>query len=64
VLVECDTCELREKECGRCVVTALLGVPSPGAVDIGEREGRALALLARAGMVAPLRLSPYRTRAS
>jgi hypothetical protein len=62
VLVECDTCRVRDRECGQCVVTALLGAPSRGAVDIGERESRALALLARAGMVAPLRLSPPSAR--
>jgi hypothetical protein len=64
VLVECDSCEVHDKECGQCLVTALLGVPSRGAVDIGERESRALALLAQAGMVAPLRLRPHRPRGS
>jgi hypothetical protein len=65
VLIECDSCELRDRDCGDCVVTALLGAPAGGAgVEIDERERRALALLAELGLVAPLRLSVPATRAS
>ncbi len=52
MLIDCDTCELRDIACGDCVVTALLG--PPGEVD--EEHRHALDVLAGSGLVAPLRL--------
>ncbi|GAA2099692.1 hypothetical protein [Actinomadura alba] len=64
MLIECDSCEVRDTGCGQCVVTALLGVPVAGEVDIGDEELRALDVLAGVGMVPPLRLSVRGARAS
>ena len=64
MLIECDSCEVRGTGCGQCVVTALLGVPAAGEVDIDDDELRALDVLADVGMVAPLRLSVSGVRAS
>jgi hypothetical protein len=64
VLIECDSCEVRDTGCGQCVVTALLDVPVGGEVDIGDEELRALDVLAGMGMVPPLRLSVPKVRAS
>jgi hypothetical protein len=64
VLIECDSCEVRGTGCGQCVVTALLGGPAEGGVDIDDEELRALDVLADVGMVPPLRLSVPGVRAS
>jgi hypothetical protein len=55
MLIDCDECELRDIACAECVVPALLGMP-PGRCVIGAAEGRALRVLADAGLVSPLRL--------
>ena len=59
MLIDCDQCELRDVACSDCVVTALLGKPSPRC-EIGEAELRALRVLADAKLVAPLRLRARR----
>jgi hypothetical protein len=64
VLIECDSCEVRGRECAGCVVTALLGTPEGNGVDIDEGERRALDVLADAGLVPPLRLTVSSERAS
>jgi hypothetical protein len=64
MLIECDTCEVRDRACGDCVVTLLLGAPGGGPVDIDEGERRALAVLAGGGLVPPLRLTSRTERAS
>jgi hypothetical protein len=77
MLIDCDSCQLRDAACGGCVVTALLQVPSHGveidprkrrALDVGveidESERRALDVLAEMGMVPPLRLAVPDERAS
>jgi hypothetical protein len=65
MLIDCDQCELRDVACSDCVVTALLGKPSPRC-EIGDAELRALRVLADAKMIAPLRLRarPLLQRAS
>lgn len=55
--VDCDSCVARGPACSDCVVTVLLGSPQHG-VDLDADEQQALAELARAGMVPPLRLIP------
>jgi hypothetical protein len=57
VHVDCDSCVARGPACSDCVVTVLLGSPRHG-VDLDGDEQQALAALARAGMVPPLRLVP------
>lgn len=56
VRVDCDSCVVRgPSACGDCVVTVLLGAP-PAGVHIDVEERTALDVLARAGVVPPLRL--------
>lgn len=56
VHVDCDSCIVRgPSACGDCLVTVLLGAP-PAGVDIDSDEQVALDVLARAGVVPPLRL--------
>lgn len=56
VHVDCDSCIVRgPSACGDCLVTVLLGSP-PAGVDIDSDEQVALGVLARAGVVPPLRL--------
>jgi hypothetical protein len=63
MLIDCDTCEVRDLACGDCVVPVLLGVPAER-LEIDDSERRALDVLAAAGMVPRLRLTPRRKRAS
>jgi len=56
VVVDCDTCLVRSAAaCGDCVVTVLLGAPPDGVV-LDESEVTALDVLAKEGLVPPLRL--------
>lgn len=55
VLIDCDSCAVRGPGCPDCVVTALLGEPPEG-VSLNAEERRAVAVLAAAGLVPPLRL--------
>jgi len=56
VVVDCDTCLVRSAAaCGDCVVTVLLGSPPDGVV-LDESEVTALDVLAKEGLVPPLRL--------
>lgn len=57
VHVDCDSCVARGPACSDCVVTVLLGSPQHG-VDLDGDEQQALAALATAGLVPPLRLVP------
>jgi hypothetical protein len=54
MLIDCDSCEVRDIACGGCVVSTLLGARSHG-VEIDEGERRALDVLADVGLVPPLR---------
>lgn len=53
MIIDCDTCEVRNIACDDCVVSALLGGP-PG--EIADDEAAALEALAESGLVPPLRL--------
>ncbi len=59
MIIDCDTCLLRDIACHDCVVSVLLGSPdSPGLLaTISEPEERVIALLSSRGMVPPLRFS-------
>ena len=52
--IDCDTCVVRGLACHDCVVTVLLGPPPELTFD--DDEQRALDVLARGGLVPPLRL--------
>lgn len=64
MMIDCDTCVVRDLACGDCVVTVLLGCAPPAreddhavsGVDLDGREQAAIAVLAGAGLVPPLRL--------
>ena len=57
MLIDCDSCAVRDLQCGDCVMTVLLGGP-PGAVEVDEGERQALDVLADSGLVPRLRLVP------
>ena len=68
MLIDCDSCAVRDLQCTDCVVTALLG-PISGARDhsartahsavhVDDDERRALDVLADSGLVPRLRLVP------
>ncbi|WP_127782463.1 hypothetical protein [Rhodococcus sp. X156] len=71
MVIDCDTCAVRDLACGDCVISVLLGhpglpapatattgLPARSAVEIGAEEQRAMEVLAEAGMVPRLRLVP------
>ena len=55
MIIDCDSCEMRNIACDDCVVTALLAAPPHGELD--EAETGALAALAEGGLVPPLRMT-------
>lgn len=57
MLIDCDTCAVRDVSCGDCVMTVLLG-PRSGSVELDSAEQRALGMLAGGGLLPPLRLVP------
>lgn len=57
MIIDCETCRVREVACADCVVTVLLG-RSGTSVDLDEDEHRAVDALAGGGLVPPLRLVP------
>lgn len=54
LLIDCDTCAVRDLACHDCVVTVLLGPPPESGFD--EEATRALDVLAASGVVPPLRM--------
>jgi hypothetical protein len=56
MIIDCDTCQVRDIACADCVVTVLLGRPADDEID--PQEQNALAVLADSGLVPPLRLVP------
>lgn len=57
MIIDCETCCVRDVACRDCVVTVLLGT-SGTSVDFDEDEHRAVGALADQGLVPPLRLVP------
>ncbi len=52
MVIDCDSCVMRERACGDCVVTLLLG-PVHGSI---EQHRDTIDVLANSGLVPPLRL--------
>ena len=52
MVIDCDSCVMRERSCGDCVVTLLLG-PINGSI---EQHRATFDVLADSGLVPPLRL--------
>ena len=61
MIIDCDDCTMRDLACGDCVVSVLLGAPG-APTEVDEAERRALAVLADAALVPPLRMAPNRRR--
>lgn len=61
MLIDCDTCTMRDIACSECVVSFLApaGVRSVAgsAGDLTDVENRAIAVLAASGLVPPLRMT-------
>ena len=62
MLIDCETCTVRDVECEDCVVTFLLATPPvvaglPLGVRLSDDEAGALQVLADHGLVPPLRLA-------
>jgi hypothetical protein len=57
MLIDCDTCAGRFHACGDCVMNVLLSRPAQP-VEFDDTEQGALASLADAGLVPPLRMVP------
>ena len=53
MIIDCDTCTMRDVACGDCVVTILIG-PPPNS-NLEAEEARVIDLLASRGMIPPLR---------
>ena len=58
MLIDCDACVMRGPGCRDCVVTVVLGLTAEPAPElrIDDDERAALDVLARSGLVPPLRL--------
>ena len=56
MLIDCDTCAVRDVHCGDCVVAAFLDQPRAAPVHLDDGEQDALSSLVQAGLVPPLRL--------
>ena len=57
MIIDCETCRVRDVACPDCVVTALLGKAGTS-VHFDEEERQAIGALADQGLVPPLRLVP------
>lgn len=55
MIIDCETCLVREIACADCVVSSLLLLPSPDAAEVSDKTVEALKLLSSRGIVAPLR---------
>jgi hypothetical protein len=58
VIIDCDDCAVRGPACKECVVSVLLGSTPDGLeqLEFDDAERRAVATLAGAGLVPPLRM--------
>ena len=59
MMIDCGSCEMRGKECGDCVVSFLTIEVRPtdrATVELDQDQASAMATLAEAGLVPPLRL--------
>jgi len=61
MLIDCDSCEMRDIACDDCVINVLLGAPPE--VELADDTAAALRHLADGGLVPPLRHRPHRRAA-
>ena len=55
MIIDCDTCTMREIACNDCVISSLLLLPVADAGEVSDTTVAALKLLSSRGIVAPLR---------
>jgi hypothetical protein len=58
MLIDCETCAVRDIACGDCVVSVLLSGERHAALELDSSEQDALGALASGGLLPPLRLVP------
>ena len=66
MIIDCDSCEMRNIACDDCVVSVLLAAPravDQGEIEWSDDESGALQVLADSGLVPPLRLQDRANRA-
>ncbi|HEX8973624.1 hypothetical protein [Oryzihumus sp.] len=61
MIVDCDTCPVRDSRCADCVVTALTA-PLSADMPLDRQEQRAVDALVAAGLVRPDRVARLRAR--
>jgi hypothetical protein len=63
MIIDCESCEVRNIACDDCVVSVLLMAPpamSHSGIEWGEDESGALDALAQSGLVPPVRMRARR----
>jgi len=55
MIIDCDTCAVRDVACGDCVMSVLLG-PRTDSVELDSAEQTAIGALIGGGLLPPLRL--------
>ncbi len=59
MIIDCDSCEVRGKACGDCVVSFLtIPVRQPEPVHMDDDQAAAVDAMVQGGLVPPLRLVP------
>jgi hypothetical protein len=55
MMIDCQTCTMRDISCGDCVVSVLLNITAAPASEISSNQISALSVLSDKGLVPPLR---------
>jgi len=55
MMIDCQTCTMRDISCGDCVVSVLLNITAAPASEISNSQISALSVLSDKGLVPPLR---------
>lgn len=64
MVINCGTCVVAGPACGDCIVTVLLGKPEfLRAPEVADEHVAAIGVLARSGLVPPLRLVTKKSKA-
>ncbi|MSZ66747.1 MAG: hypothetical protein F2711_03855 [Actinobacteria bacterium] len=55
MMIDCQTCTMREISCSDCVVTVLLNITTAPASEISKNQLSAISVLSEKGLIPPLR---------
>lgn len=55
MLINCDTCIMRDIACSDCVVSTLLATPGVDLPEVSQATAEAIELLASRGILRPMR---------